>query len=401
MSNTNENQYPAGWVSYLEPFAKALGIDVAKATEILKPVAGEPSEQAIGILKDVSLSPDGDLRNVMPEGTPSGIANQAITLLREVKQAVEQSVVFNPAMDLLPEVPNDGSWLQALKAGGTLKIDDATVISAVRAALADRVGLYDLPKKVAEAMEIQADETLEQLDLRFFSLRKQLTQRSYAEIFAAIDGLDGNFVTERRKRGLLEKINSYLWPTIISFQSQLKGWVEAWQQGAANPGVMMSAMAQMMSGGGIAGALPPGMMQPPDSGGLRDAAEGVNDDLNRIFAGTGVVVARALAYDANQIKTTMEDSALPTLIGAASRDQMLRQLGVDVSSNYTRLEINLTKYVMGILNIKDIPAGNEETAYFGSLFMLGSQIPWDQIGGEPMSRARARARASTIIDPDR
>jgi hypothetical protein len=74
------------------------------------------------------------------------------------------------------------------------------------------------------------------------------------------------------------------------------------------------------------------------------------------------------------------------LIGATNRDQMLRQLNVDVSSNYTRMEINLTKYVMGILNIKDVPAGNEETAYFGSLFMLGNQIPWDTISGASMRR---------------
>lgn len=398
MSQENTSQFPPEWEAFVNGFAATLGIDVAAASELLKAVAGEPGEQAMSILQDAKLSPDSDLRALMPEGTPSGVANKAIGTLRKAIQPVEPAVVLNAGMDLLPEVPNDGSWLQALKAGGTLKVDQATVISAVRAALADRVGLYDLPKRVSIAMEEQADSTLEQLDPRFFSLRKQLTQRNYAEIFAAIEGLDGNFVTDRRKRVLLERINQYLWPAVVSFQNQLRGWVEAWQQGAANPGVMMSAMAQMMSGGSM-GALPPGMMQPPDSGALRDGAEGVNDDINRVFAGTGVVVARALAYEANQIKSTMEDSALPVLVGAANRDQMLRQLGVDVSSNYTRLEINLTKYVMGILGIKDVPAGNEETAYFGSLFMLGSQIPWDQIGGEPIRRARARSGAT--IDAER
>ena len=393
MARKPEVTFPEGWEDYVKPFADALSVDVTKATEILKGVAGDAGENAMKILKDVALSPDTDIKNALPDGTPTGVANQAITLLRAATApTADQAVMFNPAADLLPEVPNEGSWLDALKAGGTLKIDQATVISAVKAALADRVGLFELPAKVAAAMESQADTTLEQLDPKFFALRKQLTRRNYGEIFAAIDGLDGSFVTEKRKRELISRIDQHMWPTVLSFQNQLKNWVESWQQGAANPSLMMSAMASMMAGGSM-GGLPPGMMQPPETGVLRDAAEGVNDDMNRIFAGTGVVTARALAFDANQIKTTMEDANLPTLLGASNRDQMLRQLGVDVSSNYARMEVNLTKYVMGILNIKDVPSGNEETAYFGSLYMLGMQIPWDQLGRMPdVSGGRGRSR---------
>jgi hypothetical protein len=283
------------WEVYITPFADTMGVDVAVATEMLKTVAGEPSERAICILKDTKLSPDADIKAILPEGTPTGVANQAISLLREVSR-VEQPMMFSQGLDLLPDVPNDGSWLESLKAGGTLKIDQPTVISAVRAALANRVGLYELPAKVAEAMEAHADNAQEQLDPKFFTLRKQLTRRNYSEIFAAIEGLDGSFVTEKRKKELLDRINKYMWPTVVSFHSQLKAWVDSWQQGAGNPAVLMSTMAQMMSGGTV-GALPPGMMQPPESGVLRDAAESVNDDINRIFAGTGVVTARALAYE--------------------------------------------------------------------------------------------------------
>jgi len=378
------------WETYIQPFASTLGVDAAGAAEMLKSVAGEPGQAAIDILKDVRLSPDADIKAVLPAGTPSGIANRAISLLREQKRVAEQLVMTNPAADLLPEVPSEDSWLSALKAGGELKVDRATVISAIKAALAERVGLYSLPAKVSEAMEVQADTTREQLDPRFFALRKQLTRRNYGEIFAAIDGLDGSFITERRKKMLISRIDDHLWPSIVGFHSQLKAWVEGWQQGAANPSLIMSAMAQMMSGGSL-GGMPPGMMQPPDTGVLRDAGEAVNEDLNRIFAGTGVVTARALAYEAGQIKASMEDPNLPMLLGAANREQMLRKLGIDVSSNYTRMEVNLTKYVMGILNIKNVAAGNEETAYFGALYMLGTQIPWDQLQRLPdISGGRGR-----------
>lgn len=101
---------------------------------------------------------------------------------------------------LLPAVPNDDSWLNALKGGGILKVDDSSYIAAIRSALADRAGLYDVPAALAEEMERYADETEEQVDPMFYSLRKSLTRRSYAEIFAAIDGLDGSFITEGRRK---------------------------------------------------------------------------------------------------------------------------------------------------------------------------------------------------------
>jgi len=56
-------------------------------------------------------------------------------------------------------------------------------------------------------------------------------------------------------------------------------------------------------------------------------------------------------------------------------------LGVAVSATYPRLETNLTRFVLAVMQAKDQPAGNEELQYFGALFMLGSQIPWDQLGG--------------------
>lgn len=148
-------------------------------------------------------------------------------------------------------------------------------------------------------------------------------------------------------------------------------------QGASNPALIMAAM---MGNTGAGVGMPPGMMAPPETGGLRDYADAVADAVNRVFAGTGRHVASALAYDASQIKKSMEDPRLPSLIGAANRDQMLKKLGVSVNATYPRLETNLTRFVLSTLQAKDVPAGNEEYQYFGTLYMLGSQIPWDQLG---------------------
>jgi len=75
---------------------------------------------------------------------------------------------------------------------------------------------------------------------------------------------------------------------------------------------------------------------------------------------------------------------------------MLKQLGVAVSATYPRLENNLTRFVLSIMGVKDQPAGNEELQYFGALYMLGSQIPWDQL-----SNSYAGGRMPSGIGADR
>jgi hypothetical protein len=286
---------------------------------------------------------------------------------------------------VLPAVPNDASWLEGLKAGGVLKVEQSTVISAIRAALAHKVGLYGIPETLVKLMEAFADENEEKVDPEFFKLRKMLTRRSYAEIFEAIEGLDGNYVTEARKKQFFSRIDEHMWPAIIEFYTRLREWYDAWSKGANNPMFMMTAI---MSMGGAPGVMPPGIMQPPETGVLRDTADGLADKVNKVFAGTGVQIAAALAYDANKIKETLENPRLPALIGATNRDQMLRKLEVAVSATYPRLEINLTRFVLSVMQLKDQPAGNEELQYLGALYMLGSQIPWEQLdigGGRRLS----------------
>lgn len=279
--------------------------------------------------------------------------------------------------EFLPSMPSDDSWLEALQTGGVLKIDKSTVIAAVRAALANRVGLFEIPDLLAKAMEEFADTTEEQVDPSFYAISKQLTRKNYAELFAAIDGLDGRFVTAARKKKLLTRIDESLWPELISFNDQLQSWLEMWTRGAVNP----SSLMMMMAAGGSGGPMPPGMMQPPDTGGLRDYALTVADTVNKAFAGTGVQIASALAYEATNIKETLANPRLPAMIGAVNRDQMLKQLGVAVSPTYPRLEQDLSRFVLCCMDVKNIPSGEAEYRYFGALASLGSQIDWTQVGG--------------------
>lgn len=393
-------------------------MDTPEVTPVVTPAVDAITEKLTGLglnadqigkIKGLGAETVDDLTNLAESdlvgvGVPLLKARKLVAALRPVATATAAAATAATASaatmnfdTVLPTVPDDASWLNALRTGGILKIDQSTVISAIRAALADRFGLYDIPSKLVSAVESYIEVTEEQVTEEFWQLRKQLTRKSYGDLFQAIDGLDGTFVTERRKTELLTRISDNLWPAIVSFNEALAGWQEAWMQGSANPALMLNAM-MAASGGGF--GMPPGLMQPPDCGTLRDAAEAVNDSLNRTFRGTGVQITAALAYEANQIKSMIENPRLPILCGVPSRDLLLKKLGVSVPATYPRMEQNLTKFVLGIMSVDKVAAGNDELQYFGTLFMLGTQIPWEDLRQNTVSPKRPRGigAAAEVVD---
>ncbi len=329
------------------------------------------SELGVETLEDLAELTAEDLRNC---GVKLVTARKIVKALKPEATPEPKPVPATNVMTLdgiLPTVPSDEAWLSALKSGGVIKVDDATYIAAIRAALADKTDMYNIPKRLVEEMEKFANENEDPVDAEFYKLMKQLTRRSYAEIFAAIDGVDGSFVSEKRKAELIKKINANLWPALGNAYNQLVAWREAWIKGIG-PEFMMYAMSGQQ--------LPPGMGAVPDAGALRDAADDVRNAINRSLSGVGPVIASAMSYDFCQIKKTLEDSSLPAKIGAANRDQMFKKLGLNVESSMIRNESNIVRFVLSFVHADETLSGEAESRYFGSLFMLGSQINWAQLG---------------------
>jgi hypothetical protein len=277
------------------------------------------------------------------------------------------------ALSILPQVPNDDSFLESLRVGGVLKVEPATVLSAIKAAVADRLDLYDLPKILIQKIETFAESLDEPVGKTFFDLRKLITRRNYADVLEAI-GAESAFVTDTRKAAFLKKVQP-LWPALRGFHEQLVAWQQAWMGGMANPGLIFTAMAVGQAGAGA--MLPPGLMQPPDTSAVRASAEGVNDQINRAFGGVGIAIARALAADAIRIRQVLENPELPAAMGAANRDQMLKMLGVGVSADIVRAEQSVTRYALGVMEYPKVAPGNDEYAFLGAMIQLGAQIPWD------------------------
>ncbi|MFA6184640.1 MAG: hypothetical protein WCT51_01145 [Candidatus Shapirobacteria bacterium] len=280
-----------------------------------------------------------------------------------------------PSMDVLPQVPDDVSFLNMLKVGGELKVGETEVIAAIRASLADKSGLYELPKILANLMEKFAEEQEVPCSNDFYSLQKLLIRRNYAEIFSALE-IDSASVTQPKKDALLKKLRINLWPALLGFHQQIIGWFSTYQQTAANPAAMMGMFSMLASGNGSAAS---SLIQAPDTNTLRDAAESVIDQINRVFAGTGIVISRALALDANNIKTVLENPSLPGQIGASNHDQMIKMLSVNVSADYVRLERNITRYALAIMEFPKVTAGQSELSYLTAMFQLGNAIPWDKL----------------------
>jgi len=365
-------------------YLMTLGVEEDKATQI--------SEKLVDNVGELEHLTAGDFTSILKPGA----ARALVAKLQEKKTAASAAAAptavggNSVAFALLPEVPDDTAWLASLRTEGVLKVGQSTVISTIRAALAYKFGLYGITDKLVKEMERYAEETDEQVGKEFFELRKALTKRTYGDLFDALDGMDGHYVTQERKNKLLGRINDTLMPSVGSFHEQLNTWYTTWVQGASNPGFFMQHM--MMAQGG--GALPPGMMAPPDAGVLRDAADKVADDLNKVFRGTGVQIAAALAYEAKQIIQSLSQPGLPAMVGVTSRELMLKKLGVNVPATYPRMETNLTRYVLAILEAKNQAGGTQESMYFGNMHLLGSQIQWSEIGGfgssSPTGLGRAR-----------
>lgn len=241
----------------------------------------------------------------------------------------------------LPEVPTEESWLAELKTGGILQIDRNSYISAVRATLAERTGIYEVPKKLVEAMEAFALENQQPVSPEFYELSKQLTQRNYGEIFAAVDGTDGTFVTDQRKRELFHRLNEYVWPVLRTSSTQLKAWYETWVNTSNNPATFAMAIGGMQ--GGM--MMPPGVGTAPDTSILRDLGDDLREAINKALAGVGTGVAAALAYDYTKIRKVLDKPDLPSKIGVANRDQLFKKLGLSIDSTLVRTERNVVRYV--------------------------------------------------------
>ncbi len=387
-----EGKWPEGWEDRVGKFAIAVGKTIDEVSEALKGVVGEPGAGALEVLADESSATFDDLKSALAElKVPIGVLRKNAVLLRgeplKVEKPAAELTAIGASTDVLPSVLDDQSFTEALKTGGILKPQNIRVIAAMKAAIANGVGLYNLPERILKAMDDFAEISEEPCTEEFYRLQKFISTRDYGDLLRAL-GVDSRSMSQPRKKALLDKLDSRLWNSIKNFHNILAGWVQAWMAGAANPAMFMAAMNPALAGG--AQSL---LLQPPDTSGVRDAAEAVINDINKIFSGTGIPAAVALAADAQRIINVLKDEKLPAAMGAPNREMMLKILGADIASDVVRMEKSITKYALAIMELPSVAAGQAEQVYLIAMHQLGLSIPWDKLSsgnGDPeVSRRKA------------
>ncbi|OGL95650.1 hypothetical protein A2348_03475 [Candidatus Uhrbacteria bacterium RIFOXYB12_FULL_58_10] len=355
-------------------------------------------DAAVNNLGDSDITPDADLLAALTgAGVARATARAAIKGIRNVPAPVEAAPAVAAAngraerqLALLPVLKDDTSFVAALASGGTAKMPTEDAVAAIRAAFASRTGLYEILPKLLDMMKQRADEMEEPLDESFYSLRKEVARRRYADVLAAFDGI-GELITDKEKAKFLDRVEQ-LWTVLEVFQQQLEAYRQAYKDDSGDIGAAIAAIRD----GGVA-------IDMPDVGPVVAAARGVLERFNRAFAGLGIPVARALAADAIRTREILRRPGLPATIGATTFDEMLKKLEVNIPPDVAEMETSVARYVLSLMSLPSSPV-EQQPQFILALQRLGKPIPWATLAQPRLARTAppaTRSRGSEREEPPR
>lgn len=389
-------------------------IDEKEAAPAVEPVEGAPT--ADSELRSL-LGAYGDVDAILPKLRKLGVKSvsdlsvldasdltSAGMLLVQAKQLVlkmknteaEKVAAAAPAamysaanlLAILPPVSSDESLLKGLQIGGVLKIDDSTSQAALRVFFADRFGLFDVREKVRGMMEAQANKIQEPVDPMYWKVLDDITRREYGDLFNSITGFKGSYITEKRRSTFIERIREELCPTIRDGYNAVASWIDGYNTLMANPASWGAALLRGTTYGTPASACPPF-----DS--VADASATVKDAINKVFRGTYLPVAAAMAKDAMDIGALLNNSNLPALLGCETKEIMLKELGLNITASTTRSEKYFIQFAIGLVKYDTEALGNELN-YIQALYNVGREIPWSLLINEPSAPEHGHVVPSSI-----
>jgi hypothetical protein len=311
-----------------------------------------------------------------PNGTPKEEATQEEAAQAPV-QAMQAPVQAMQAASepLLPEVPDDESFLEVLKTAGVQLPGDVDVIAGIKACLADDAGLFDLPATLLALIERTAESLNEPVDgQKIVELHELVNKRNYADILAVVNCQGAaSFVNKTRRKNLLSKVRGILFPALVEFHESMESFRESIRDGLGTD-VALGMMTGMMT---------PEMqsiaMSPPDIEDLKNAAESLVVKVNQTFAGWGQASSRVLANDAMSIKKALDHDDLPVYTGFQNREQMMAGLGIDVTANDVNQERNLAQYTLAVLHLNRGVDADKEMRLITALALMDNKIKWERL----------------------
>jgi hypothetical protein len=361
----------AKWLAAIQPLVERLEMTPEAVTTAIVSarLVKAPTDASADSLTDPDAIADADFAGAFPDAA-KGDLKKAVKEMRAVaapnvtpppltpiaSQMLAQQPSTVVSQYLIPDLPETESLLTALSASKTLTIDALTIRAALEAFHADSMNLSEVPENIVRMMETHADMIEEPVGEKFTEVLRFVRERKYADV-----NVDSRLVTKERKAVFMRKLTE-LPSSVRDFHAVLSSWNENLRTNrSANPfGVLSGA----------------NFWPAPDD--VIAASEGVVACLKKVFAGLGVHVARALAYEAIKIRETVESPDLPTLTGQVNKELMLKALGCNLTNADVRLERNIAKYILFVATKvpTDLPGGQEGAA-LEALWNLGQMIqPW-------------------------
>ena len=281
----------------------------------------------------------------------------------------------------LQDVPQPSNWLAALCAIQPQRIQPVTVITGIKAAMADTFGFFQLPKRMMNMLRTAADGVGEGVPDLFFELQNLTQARRYGALVAWMQGKGSACSVEERNR-FLSRMHEKFWDSLEAFYGEL----EAWRKGRRESQDVGEAIAMASTG----------EIQIYDATLVRNAALALGDTINRTFSGTGVYAATALALDNDKLQKVLAEMDF-RLFGVQSREQLLQQLGCVVPPEIMAAENTIGRFAWNAMVAKDqTPGSVDEQRFLVELASIGTSRPWNQIKALAARRPKYRTASGGV-----
>lgn len=375
-----------------EAFCAALGKTADEIATKLEPLVGDINDDAIDMLGNDQDTPTASLVKALEGVAPEAKLNRAIRGIRNAPAPVAAAPAPAPAPVVPPTVraaeimlvsaPGDDDLLKALKLGGRPEFEPVNVAAVVRAAVARRNGVYDLPERLVDAIRGESRKQRKPNPPILIQVRRELAKRSnVAAIFADLfpeesKGGGTAYVSDKDKTETLKALDG-IWPALIAFQNRLRAF-----RMEAMTAAMTAGMATQMGGGmGFAAmGLDPSMLMGVnlDTSSYVDDVEGIIDALNGVFMDQGLYASRVLAEEGSRLTGILKMDGLVAAVGCTNYEDMLRELKIGVTADVIRGQTDLATWLINVVTLQEKDSASLPGVLL-ALCMLGDRIPWEKL----------------------
>jgi len=395
MVTTLNEQSAEVWKAFL--LALGMSTEPDKVADALIPLVGTAlNDAAIELLQNTEDTPTGRLHELLAPIVPTeGFRNKAIRNIRAKAEqkpkaaddtntdASTNKTAAMPVdiMSLLIQAPSDDDMLKALTTTERPVFEPANIASVIRAAVARRLGVYDLPKTLAEAIRASSRAHHIPNPPIFRVVNREARRRT--SVGAIVDDM----VSEDQPKSLYVdqadidrafKAMDKIWPVLIDFQVRLRGFRNEAYVASLN----MTAQSRI-------GTPAPDLfgINPLDLVGIKldpkpivDQVENLVFDLNEIFEDQGLDASRILGERAARFTRILELEGLPAAVGTLDHKAMMSKLDIRITQAMLTDQAKLITWLINVVRLGEIDA-SRLPAMLVYLAKIGDEIPWNSISG--------------------